>query len=183
MFHAEIYGTSTYWDYSVSDEGVEKVTPGINGQAIVLERREGDTGRFLSVRNRLDIDEEFVDFVEKEHTLGFYLKAVVGKSWQGYSALSFQVRSDLLREGSLEIYIEETENYYYYDLGVNPIWTRVAIPFSALLSEDHSLADADQPVKLVRITYYFDIPTDLLVQAAREGSLEFTLDLDDIVLE
>ena len=184
VFYCGVYRSNTYTDYSDSDEGVEKKTPGIRDQRLAIRRKaRGTDGSFLSILSSLRVTEELRSFIDAEQALGFYLKAVVGKSWLGWKAISFSLRSDLLGAGSFEVHDADGDVYYYYDIGVNPIWTRVRIPFEQLVSEDGSLAESGSTLEHVYLSFFFDLPQQAVIQALAGGELDFSFDLDDFVLE
>lgn len=169
--------------YKLNAQLVE-VETGTN-QQINLRRMDGGyTGNHLSVQMRIGLTADFQDFLDREETLGLSIYAVVGKPWgTDYDTLSFSIRSDVLQQGSLDIYDYDGEEYYYADIGANPIWTRVRLPFEELISDAGSLADTSELIEQAVLSFYFDIPHDALKYAITEGFLDLSLDLDDFTLE
>ncbi|MBT3275991.1 MAG: hypothetical protein HN368_22780, partial [Spirochaetales bacterium] len=185
MFSVGVYGSSTYTDYSVSEEGKELVTPGVTNQKINIRRLDsGSTGSYLSIQIQLDLVDAFQDFLDREESLGISVYAIIGKPWgKKHDTLSFSIRSDVLQQGSLDIHDYDGEEYYYADISANPIWTRIRLPFSELFSDTGSLAVSPTSIERAVISFYFDIPIEALDYALFNGSLEFSLDLDDFILE
>ena len=184
MLWAEVYGSSVHTDYSEGDDGALRRTPGIAAQRITLRKKEdGPAARYLSIEVSLDVTDGFTSFMEQEETLGVHVWARIGKSWKGYQALSFFIRSSSLASGYLGVHGEGSDWYYGADLNANPIWTRVRIPFSELVADDTDLASSGEVIEYAHLSWYFDIPETALRRAIRKGSLDLTLDLDEIVLE
>ena len=185
-FNAELYGSSIYTDYSTSDHGEIKVNPGVITQDLFLTKSEGgQSGDYLSVKGRMELTEKIREFHEDEQTVALVIKTVLPRSLEGYGALSFYIRSDLLTEGSLELSHEASERYYGYTFGVSSFWTRVRIPFDHLLGEEDSLEKIGEYPEHMMLSLYFELPAQRVERAVslNEGLLEFELALDDFLLE
>ena len=185
-FNAELYGSNIYTDYSTSDQGEIKVNPGVITQDLILTKSEGgQSGDYLSVKGRMELTEKIREFHEDEQTVALVIKTVLPHSLEGYGALSFYIRSDLLTEGSLELSHEASERYYGYTFGVSSFWTRVRIPFDHLLGEEDSLEKIGVYSEHMMLSLYFELPAQRAERAVsrNEGLLEFELALDDFLLE
>jgi hypothetical protein len=98
-------------------------------------------------------------------------------------AISFWVRSDVIRGGSLEIQDEPNDRYYGASFEVGSGWTRVVIPFDRLETKDGTLADAEKVSALTRLEIAFELPPEAVEAAAAKGVFEFVLQLDEFRLE
>ena len=186
VFAAELYGSSIYTDYSTSDQGVVKTNRGVKTQELLLTKPEGgQSGDYLSVRARLELGEEIRDFHADEQNITMFAKTLLPRSLEGFGALSFYIRSDLLTQGSLELSHEPSGRYYGYEFGVSSFWTRVRIPFDALLGEEGSLKEVGEYPRQMALQLYFDLPPRKVERALgrNAGVLEFELALDDFLLE
>ena len=184
VLYGGIYGSSTYFDYAVSDEGLEKRTPGIEHQQFIIRRAERETGgTHVSVHVHFDVTEEIRDLIDAEQTLTLFLRATVGKSWRGRETIGFSIRSDRLEQGAFEVHDTDRDTYFYSDVAVNPIWTRIHVRFDQLVSEDATLLESAAVLSRPYLSFFFDIPRNALEQSALEGVLDVTLDIDEFILE
>jgi len=186
VFGAQLYGSSLYTDYSESDQGEVKVNRGVKNQELLLTKSEGgQSGDYLSVKARLELTEAIRDFHADEQNITMFVKTVLPRSLQGFGALSFYIRSDLLTEGWLELSHEASGRYYGYEFGASSFWTRVRIPFDSLLGEEGSLKEIGEYPEQMALWLYFDLPPQRVERALgrSSGVLEFELGLDDFLLE
>ena len=185
VFLPELYGSSFYVDYTESDEGVAHRTPGVTAQVVEIFRKEGGpSGRYLSLLVRVELEEDFRQFIEDEQSLGFYVKIFAGKSWKGFDSLSFFARSEVLTRASLDLsdWVSEEIPYYYTEFSVSPIWSKISIPFSAFGSDEGNLEETGQAPELPFLSMYFDLFGTLLAEGLAQGYLEVELELDDFML-
>lgn len=131
-----VYGSSTYMDYSDSIDGIERITPGIEMQRIVIRREaEGPFGNYVAIRAHLDINNDLKQWISDEQSLSFYVRCMIGKSWEDAKALSFSLRSRSLQYGLLELADAARDQYYYAEIQADAIWTKLIIPASELITE------------------------------------------------
>jgi hypothetical protein len=181
-----LYNVRAYRDYSSDpDNGVERKTPGIRAARTRLVRSAGGpAGSFASVTAHLEPEGAFAALGDKAPTITLIVTVRTAKSWKGYSALAFFARSNLLTQGSLEYGDRENElSFSAGDLGLSGVWSRVRIPFDEFSSEETTLAGAGRWTASPVLTFYFDVPSEALRQAARKGQLDFSVDLDNFMLE
>ena len=183
VLSAGIYGSSTYMDYTESEGGIERVTPGIRTQRIVLQKeKDGPFGSYMSIRAYLDVTKDLEDWLAEERSFSFNIRGFVGKTWENVNALSFSLRSKSLTNGMLELMDYRKDRYYYVDLSVNPIWTRLIIPVSELITEGGTLAETeDRPLETI-LTFTFDVPRAVLLGGIVKRSVELDLDFDEFIL-
>jgi hypothetical protein len=163
-----------------------KINRGVNTQELVLTKSEGgQSGDYLSVNARMELTEEIRDFHSEEQSITMILKTLLPRSLQGYSALSFYIRSDLLTEGWLELSHEASDAYYGYELKVSSFWARVRVPFDGLLGEGGSLEEVGEYPEQMELRLFFDLPAQRVERALSRsaGVLEFELAVDDFLLE
>jgi TolB-like protein len=184
-FVPELADAIAYMDYARSDQGEEKRTPGVKSLGMSLKKADGGpSGQYLGISVHLDLDRSLLGFLKEERTFTFVVKAHMGGSWQGYTGLSFFTRSNLLSTGSLEYDDPEHDAYYTgASVAVSGIWSRIRVSFAELASDGKSLAETKIWTRNPSLTLYFDLPAAALQEAALKGNLDFSLDIDQIILE
>ncbi len=65
---------------------------------------------------------------------------------------------------------------------MNSGWTHISKPFSSIGTDGGSMADIPLKTDSVRMQYIFAIPRNTIRRALRSGILEFSIDLDQIML-
>ena len=184
VFSPSVYGSSEYWDYSENENGVQKINQGITGQTIQIRRKEGGpAGSYLAIEGHLDVTTDLEDMLASGNTPGLFVRITLGKSWSGFDAVSFYIRSRVLKSGSFEIHDTSSDRYYYADVGASSVWSKLTLAYDSLGSEQGSLADTGGRLGNPYVNLYFDIPPNALRRAMRTGSFDFSLDLDEIRLE
>lgn len=180
----QIGGTDLYVDYSESDEGELKQNTGVEWQYLeILLEEDGPSGRYRRLYGQLDINDEIIDYLEDEQDLYLVYRLNTGISWDNFNYLSLLARSETFENCYLEIITNGTEQYYSSDFNLNSSWSSIKIAFSDLYSENGSLAEFPLNTNEVWISFIFSVPHDEIKTALRWGSLEFEVDLDQIMLQ
>lgn len=191
-FSVVLYGSSLWVDYTKSDEGEPKLNDGVRAQRLVLERRLGGAeGGCLTLEGRLEISPEIKKFHDAWQALTLFFKAPVGRPMAGPEfvaltkarAISFSVRSDIVRSGHLEVQDEPNDRFYGASFEFVEGWTRVRIPFERLETEGGTLATAAAVSDRPRLQIAFELPPEAVERAAAKGVLEFVIQLDGFRLE
>jgi len=187
-FSVVLYGSSLWVDYTKTDQGELKLNEAVRAQRLRVQKQSGgQTGQALTIDGRLEITPDIKAFHEAWQALALFLKAPIAQPLAGPDAvaraISFWVRSDVVRGGSLEIQDEPNDRYYGASFEVGTGWTRVAIPFDRLEGKDGTLADAGPLSALTRLELAFELPPEAVEAAAAKGVFEFVLQLDGFQLE
>lgn len=191
-FSVVLYGSSLWVDYSKTDKGELKVNEGVRAQRLVLERRPGGAeGGCLTLEGRLEIGPEITSFHDAWQALTLFFKAPFGRPVAGPEfvalskarAISFSVRSDIVRSGHLEVQDEPNDRFYGASFEFGEGWTRVRIPFERLETEGGTLAVAAELTDRPRLQLAFELPPEAVERAAARGVLEFVIQLDGFRLE
>ena len=115
-------------------------------------------------------------------SVDFFLKQTTGAQ-EVYFRSSCSLNSDRLEQGAFEVHDTDRDTYFYSDVAVNPIWTRIHVRFDQLVSEDATLLESAAVLSRPYLSFFFDIPRNALEQSALEGVLDVTLDIDEFILE
>ncbi len=183
-FTADLYGTSTWTDYSKSDAGETKVNGAIKSQKVRLtETPGGPEGTFLELKARLELTPSIAEFHKAGQTITVFLKAPLRAPLAGARALSFLVRSDIAQEGTIEVQDAENDRYYGSTFTVLGSWSRVKIPLDKLLADGQPLAGAKKLTAEPRLQLSFELPPAAVEKAAATGILDFTIAVDSFRLE
>jgi len=183
-FVMDLYGSSSWMDYTQKDTGEEKLNAGVRGQTQALSRvGGGPEGSYLRLDGRLDLTPEIAAYHAAGQSLTLFLKAPFARSLTGAHAISFLVRSGLVRRGSIEIQDEANDRSYGADFAVIGDWARVRIPFDRLRTPDGSLAEAKPLPEMPRLQLSFELPPGEVEAAAAAGPLSFSVGLDSFALE
>jgi hypothetical protein len=187
-FSVVLYGSSLWVDYTKTDQGELKLNDAVRAQRLRVEKRSGgQAGQALAIDGRLEITPAIKAFHTAWQSLALFLKAPIAQPLAGPGAaaraISFWVRSDIVRGGSLEIQDEPNDRYYGASFEVGSGWTHVVIPFERLESKEGTLADATKVSALTRLELAFELPPEVVEAAAAKGVLEFVLQLDEFRLE
>ena len=178
-----IGGSHIYTDYSESDTGVLKKNEGVESTVLRTTLVEdGPAGRFLRLSGRMEINDAILDFLNNEQDLYVIFSLFTGIDWEGFESLSMLIRSETFESCYMEIVGTETDQYYSSDFSMNSGWTHISKPFSSIGTDGGSMADIPLKTDSVRMQYIFAIPRNTIRRALRSGILEFSIDLDQIML-
>jgi len=165
---ADLYESSLYVDYTVSDEGVAVVTPGVETVQINVSREaEGVVGRGQRIEITMTVGPEFEKYVTKDRTLILSGTIQLALPEIG-SELVFSVRSDTMLEGDLDLY---ATGWYdvYSEFPVSGFWNDVVIPL-----------DPDRPSPAhALINYRFPVPQNLMDKIMEDGQLSVDVTFDE----
>jgi hypothetical protein len=183
-FTVDLYGTSTWTDYTRSDAGETKLNGAIKAQKVRLtETSGGPEGSFLELKVRLELTPAIAEFHKAGQTITVFLKAPLRAPLAGARDLSFLVRSDITPEGTIEVQDAENDRYYGSTFTVLGSWSRVKIPMDKLLAGDQPLSGAKKLTAEPRLQLSFELPPAAVEKAAATGILDFTIALDSFRLE
>ncbi|GEM_PF-1574053 len=184
VFSGEIAEASYYTDYSESDEGIVKRTPGIRNATLSIERSSGGVaGNYLKVSGHLNVTKDFVAFLDSNEDLHVVLRGSLGKSFKGFKTLQFYVKSDGASEGLIDYTDVDNNLDYSSDFRVSGIWGKVRIPFSKLVSEEGTLAEEQNQGSHIVFTFMFPLRKKVLRRGVEKGSIDFEIGLDEFLLE
>jgi hypothetical protein len=183
-FTVDIYGTSTWTDYTRSDAGETKLNGAIKSQKVRLtETPGGPEGTFLELKVRLELTPAIAEFHKAGQTITVFLKSPLRSPLAGARDLSFLVRSDIAPEGTIEVQDAENDKYYGSTFSVLGSWSRVKIPMDKFLAGDQPLSGAKKLTAEPRLQLSFELPPAAVEKAAATGILDFTIALDSFRLE
>jgi hypothetical protein len=183
-FTVDLYGTSTWTDYSRSNAGETKLNGAVKSQKVRLtETPGGPEGSFLELRGRLELTPAIAELHKAGQKLAVILKAPLRAPLASARALSFLVRSDIAPEGTIEVQDLENDRYYRSTFTVLGAWSRVKIPLDKLMAGDQPLAGAKKITAEPRLQLSFELPPSLVEKAAANGVLDFMIAVDSFRLE
>lgn len=164
---------------------MDRPTPGVKKVTLRVLRTDGaPAGRGLTVAVKMEVSRDLIPFLDKGNGFTFMLSLQTARSWQGSRTFGFFARSNLLNRGTLEYQDNENErSYATSEIDLNSTWARIRIPLEDFRSDENTLAAEDKRTGTPRLILYFDLPSAELRDAARTGSLEFELALDNLSLE
>lgn len=178
-----IGGSYLYTDYSESDAGVLKINEGVGSEVLRLTLvDDGPAGRFLRLSGRMEINDAIQKFLDDEQDLYVIYSLFTGVDWDGFKSISMLIRSETFEGCYVEIVGTDTEQYYSSDFSLNSSWTHISKPFSSIGTDGGSMADFPLKTDDVRMQFIFAIPQNTIHRAQRSGVLEFSIDLDQIML-
>lgn len=179
-----IGGSGLYVDYSESDAGVLKLNEGVENQTLRVNRIEnGPAGAFLKLSGRMAINESIQDFFDDGQDLFVIYSMYTDAAWDGFDTLSMLIRSDSFESCYMEIASSRTGEHYASDFSLNSNWTRIAKPLEAFAGDNGSLADEPPGSGGIHMNIIFPISRSSIRRALGSGILEFSVDLDHIVLQ
>jgi hypothetical protein len=181
-FAVDLYGSSIWTDYSVTNAGETKVNDGVTAQRLTLTRKPGTEGNALVLDARLELTPSIAAFHKAGQSLTVFLKAPLGIPLGGAHGISFLVRSTLAQAGTIEIQDEQNDRSFSAGFSVIGSWTRVRIPFEKLTAGDETLASAARLPARTRLQLSFELPPAEVERAAASGVLSFSIDLDSFAL-
>ena len=184
VFSGDIAEASYYTDYSESDEGIVKRTPGIRKAALSIERGSGGVaGDYLKVSGHLNVTKDFVAFLDSDEDLHVVLKGFLGKSFKGFKTLQFYVRSNGASESQIDYTDVDNNLDYSSDFHVSSIWGKVRIPFSKFVSDEGTLAGNQDRGSHIVLTLMFPVSKTVLRRGVEKGSIDFEIGVDEFLLE
>ena len=172
---SEVYGTSIYYDYEESDEGVLTINPYVTGQRIHLTREAGGpAGTYFSARAEIEASTD----VAESGPLDFLFWITAAGNFAKYNTLSLFVRSDLASYVDLEIQDYSNDEYYYADFSVSDTWSRQRIDL-----EEMGVFGNTALAKNVILYISFNVPPELLAERLENGVISIDFAFDDMLLE
>jgi hypothetical protein len=179
-----IGGSGLYVDYSDSDAGVLKNNDGVDSQVLRISRvEEGPAGAYLELTGQMEINDSIQEFLENDQNLYAIYSLYTGVDWDGFDSLSMLIRSGTFENGYLEIIDSKTESHYSTDFSLNSGWTRVSKPFTSLSGDNGTLAETPIETPGVHMNFIFAVPQSSVRRAVSSGILEFSVNLDQILLQ
>jgi len=164
---AELYESTTYVDYSQSDDGVFRRTPGVAGVTIGTSRVPGKSGDAQRFEIDLAAEPAFQSFVDDGQQLVLSGMIQLALPDEG-DTLVFSARSQTVVEGDLDIYIDDySSEYVGFEIGQS--WTDIEVPI-----------DPSRPGDSHGYIYYrFPVPWELMSGIVGQGGLKVDVELDD----
>jgi len=180
--YGELYGARFFQDYRKSDEGVFSENKAVKSVSVSITRESGGPkGGYLAIRAVAELDKASrATFADIDEYL--FVRGNVNLDWNGYSAIAFLARSNVLEHGTLEIHDVSNDAYYSAGLDLTGSWGRQLVPYDRLRSDEGSLATAKKKPGLVELGFSFDVPKRALTKAAESGKLEIELFIDELYL-
>lgn len=179
-----IGGSGLYVDYSESDAGESRLNKGVENQTLRIDRIEnGPGGAYLRLSGRMEINEAIQDFLDDEQDLYVIYSSYTDAAWDGFETLTLLIRSEGFESCYMEMASSRTGEHYASDFNLNSSWTRIAKPLEAFTGDNRSLADEPPGSGGIHMNMIFPVSRSLIRRALESGVLEFSIDLDQIVLQ
>ena len=180
-----IGGSYLYVDYSESDAGVKKRNEGVESKILRTSLIEdGPGGRFLRLSGELKVNNKIQAFLDSEEDLYVIYSLTSGVDWKDFESFSMLIRSDTFEACYMEIVGMDSGQYYNSDFNMNSSWTRIGKSFSSINSDEGNMTENPMGAENVRIQFIFAIPRISIQRALRkDGILDFSIDLDQMILE
>ena len=178
--YGELAEAVFYVDYSQSDNGDCRMTPGIESHKLSMGRvRDGGRGYFR-VRGELSLTTDFAAHLDEGRSLYLFLRTQTRESppaWQGFR---FSVRSDVITEGQIDFIDYYSSAYYAAGFKASQMWTEVQLGLNRFQGDEGVLADAEPGRNSYVIIISAEIPPEALQKSMESRVFIFTLDLDEI---
>ncbi|MCF6334399.1 MAG: CsgG/HfaB family protein [Spirochaetales bacterium] len=179
-----IGGSGLYVDYTDSDEGVLKENEGLEWQYIETSVEEdGPAGNFLRLFGELELNEQILDYFEDDQSLYVVYRLSTGLDWNSLNNLSLLIRSELFENCYVEIIGNGTDQYYSSSFNLNSSWSSIKVPYSDIITDNGSLDEIPLETEQVWLSLVFTIPEASIEEAVEYGSLDFEINIDQIVLQ
>ncbi len=128
-FAIDLYESFAYVDYAATDAGTVEVTPGVSGVSLAVDHVAAVQGEGLRLSASAQLGPELAEYVDAGRAFVLSAYVVLEIPAGDQSALYFDVQSDELARGDLDLYVGETFSAYG-EFAVSPFWgtATVALP-------------------------------------------------------
>jgi len=175
-------GTYLYVDYKSDDSGILKRNNGVESQKITAEIIEnGPVGQFLSLTGSIKVNENILEFIENWGEIQLVLDLKTSSLFDIDQEYSFLINSDVAEQGLMSIRDPQKGHVYEAYFNVNKNWSRNAFSLNDILIEEGNRGMSEYDP--VSIRYIWSIPEKKLREAAVTGVLDFSINMDELVLE
>ncbi len=179
-FFGELAEAVFYVDYSTSDKGECRMTPGIESYVLRMNKITEEGNTFLRIHGDLLLTQEFASYLDKDRSLYLFLRTQLQGSPAEWQTFRFTTRSDNIREGQVDFIDSYTGAYYAASFRPSSTWTEVRLPKDRLQGDDGNLADAGPGRKPFTIIFSGKILPETLRRSLESGMFSFYLDIDTI---
>lgn len=179
-FYGELAEAVFYVDYSQSDSGDCRMTPGIASYKLSMRTVSDQGNGHFRIKGELSFTQDFAAHLDEGRSLYLFLRTQTRKSpseWQGFG---FTVRSDVILDGQIDFIDYYTSAYYAAGFKAQPMWTEARLPLNRFKGDEGVLADADPNREDYVIIISAEIPSEALRESLKSGVFTFNLDLDNI---
>ncbi len=178
-FYGELAETVFYVDYSESDIGECRITPGVENHSLVMEKFQEQDETFFRVRGDVSITPDFAAYLDEERSFYLFVRGQIAapEEWEGFC---LSVRSDVLRECQADFIDIYTGSFYAASFPTSPVWQEVRLSTESLEGDEGTLAEAGFGSGSFMIIVSGEIPPQALRGSIESGTFTFYMDLDDI---
>jgi len=164
------------------DSGILKRNNGVESQKITAEIIEnGPVGQFLSLTGSIKVNENILEFIENWGEIQLVLDLKTSSLFDIDQEYSFLINSDVAEQGLMSIRDPQKGHVYEAYFNVNKNWSRNAFSLNDILIEEGNRGMSEYDP--VSIRYIWSIPEKKLREAAVTGVLDFSINMDELVLE
>ena len=179
-----IGGSDLYVDYTNSDDGILKRNTGIDWQYLETTiEDDGPSGRYLRLYGELEINDKILNYLAEDQEMYAVYRMSTGIDWTEFGTYSMLIKSDTFENCWFDISGNGTDQSYNSTLNFNSSWSRVKLSYSEIKSDMGTLKDTPLKTDQVWISFVFPFKASDLKKAVENGSLEFEIDIDQIVLK
>jgi len=133
-FAIDLYESFAYVDYASTDAGTVEVTPGVSGVSLVVDHVAAVQGEGLRLSASAELAPELAEYVDAGRAFVLSAHVVLQIPAGEQSALYFDVQSDELARGDLDLYVGE-EFSAYAEFAVSPFWGTATVELPPERSE------------------------------------------------
>lgn len=183
LYSAELRPNGMYYDYSRSDAGEERVTPGLTDQFVRTAVHDGGPeGALLRLEGAYEIDDGIREYLDKGNIFYITLHLTTLGSWEGGSKLTLLIRSSNFDHATIIYDDRENErSYYTHGVGVSDLWTRIRLPFDQF---DHDGATLGAPwTATPALRFKFEATPQDIEAAIADGVFAFEVELDSLLIQ